>query len=180
MQFFDQTNYVMPKRYVPREVTYNYREKIEREDDQLRGILLKPPQIIIFLQQLVLKPFRFYRLRFTSPIISVCYIRNLSDQIVSKWVTFNAFTTDAVAIIRADLIVMLNQLESMMEWFTRDWEDLLYPWVPFSTRYELDSKVYPYTLVIQQAIVLLGDIVLECYLLYAESKKVIIIINIGC
>ena len=66
MQFYDQSSYVMPKRHVPSEVTYNYREKIEREDDQLRGILLKPPQIIIFLQQLVLKPFNFYRVRFLT------------------------------------------------------------------------------------------------------------------
>ena len=67
---------------------------------------------------------------------------------------------------------MLNQLEGLIEWFTRDWEDLLYPWIPFSTRYELDSKVYPYTLCIQQLIQLLGDLVVDCYFLYDESKNV--------
>ena len=67
---------------------------------------------------------------------------------------------------------MLNQLEGLIEWFTRDWEDLLYPWIPFSTRYELDSKVYPYTLCTQHFIQLFGDLVLDCYFLYKESKNV--------
>ena len=67
---------------------------------------------------------------------------------------------------------MLNELEGLIEWFTRDWEDLLYPWIPFSTRYELDSKVYPFTLCIQQLIQLLGDLVIDCYFLYDQSKNV--------
>ena len=67
---------------------------------------------------------------------------------------------------------MLNELEGLIEWFTRDWEDLLYPWIPFSARYELDSKVYPFTLCIQQLIQLLGDLVIDCYFLYDQSKNV--------
>ena len=72
---------------------------------------------------------------------------------------------------------MLNQLEGLIEWFTRDWEDLLYPWIPFSTRYELDSKVYPYTLCIQQLIQISGDLVVDCYFLYEESKKVSLLLS---
>ena len=54
----------MPERYVPRSmVTYTGVEKLERGDNQLRGILLKPPQIIIFIQQAVLKPFYLYQER---------------------------------------------------------------------------------------------------------------------
>ena len=64
VQFFDKSEFEMPERYVPRSmVTYTGVEKLERGDNQLRGILLKPPQIVIFLQQAILKPFFLYRTR---------------------------------------------------------------------------------------------------------------------
>ena len=64
MQFFDEKDFEMPERYVPRStVVYTGVEKLERGDNQLRGILLKPPQIVIFLQQAVLKPFYLYQKR---------------------------------------------------------------------------------------------------------------------
>ena len=91
---------------------------------------------------------------------------------MNKWKSFEEFSTDYVTIIRSDLIVILNQIEGIIEWFARDWEDLLFPWIPFSTRYELDSKVYPYTLCIQQLINLAADLVIEGFLIFNKTKSV--------
>ena len=89
-----------------------------------------------------------------------------------KWKSFDTFSTDYVTIIRSDLIVILNQIEGIIEWFVRDWEDLLFPWILFSTRYELDSKVYPYTLCIQQLISLTADVIIEGFLIFTKAKNV--------
>ena len=95
-----------------------------------------------------------------------------SESFVAKWKRFDKFSTDCVTIIRSDLIVILNQIEGIIEWFVRDWEDLLFPWIPFSTRYELDSKVYPYTLCIQQLISLTADVIIEAFLIFTKAKNV--------
>ena len=45
----------------------------------------------------------------------------------------------------------------MAEWFVRDWEDILFPWVNFLSRVLLDTYVYPYTLSAAEFIGLTGD-----------------------
>ena len=44
--------YPIPKQYTPKpKPEYNIEEKIEIKDNQIRGLIMKPPQIVIFIQQ---------------------------------------------------------------------------------------------------------------------------------
>ena len=44
--------YPIPKQYTPKpKPEYNFEEKIEIKDNQIRGLVMKPPQIVIFIQQ---------------------------------------------------------------------------------------------------------------------------------
>ena len=44
--------YPIPKQYTPKpKPEYNFEEKIEIKDNQIRGLIMKPPQIVIFIQQ---------------------------------------------------------------------------------------------------------------------------------
>ena len=32
------------------------------------------------------------------------------------------------------MVFLIRELEFLVEWFIRDWEDLLYPWIVYQTR----------------------------------------------
>ena len=75
--------------------------------------------------------------------------------------TYRVSTTVTVTIVNVN-----------MKTYDRDWEDLLFPWVPFVTRYTLDRWIYPFTFSVSNLINLLSVIITQLYHLYLLSKKV--------
>lgn len=66
---------------------------------------------------------------------------------------------------------MVHDLEGIIEWFVRDWEDLLYPWVPYRSRLLLDSYVFPYTFLIAGFIDLIGEELFRLTDILLETKR---------
>ena len=73
--------------------------------------------------------------------------------------------------VSSDVKFLVSELESMAEWFVRDWEDLLFPWIPFSSRLLLDFYVFPYTLAISAFIDLIGEELFRFTDVLLEAKR---------
>ena len=43
------------------------------------------------------------------------------------------------------MVYLIRELEFFLEWFIRDWEDLLYPWIVFQTRSRGFKKIQSFS-----------------------------------
>ena len=79
-------------------------------------------------------------------------------------------------VITHDLRVLLEELEFFTQWMIRDGEDLVFPWVNYTSREMIDQYVFNYTFAAGEIIELSGQTAFRTYRIieeaYIVSKKV--------
>ena len=78
-----------------------------------------------------------------------------------------AFWTNSV--ITHDLRVLLEELEFFTQWLIRDGEDLVFPWVNYTSREMIDQYVFNYTFAAGEIIELSGQTVFRTYRIVEEA-----------
>ena len=72
-------------------------------------------------------------------------------------------------VITHDLRVLLEELEFFTQWMIRDGEDLVFPWVNYTSREMIDQYVFNYTFAAGEIIELSGQTAFRTYRIIEEA-----------
>ena len=75
-------------------------------------------------------------------------------------------------VITHDLRVLMEELEFFTQWMVRDVEDLIFPWVNYTSRTTLDQYVFNYTFAAGELIEITGQTTFRSYKLLEEAYYV--------
>ena len=84
----------------------------------------------------------------------------------------NRYLEQIYSVIAHDLRVLLEELEFFAQWLIRDGEDLVYPWVNYTSREMIDQYVFNYTFAAGEIIELSGQTAFRTYRIVEEATIV--------
>jgi len=124
--------------------------------DDIVRMYNKPSQVAILLEQAIKQGYLFY--------IS-------ADQYYGEWVELFAdgYNDTDIEVITHDLRVLLEELEFFAQWMVRDAEDLVHPWVNYTSREVMDSYVFNYTFAAGEIIEITGQTTFRTYKIVEEA-----------
>ena len=97
-----------------------------------------------------------------------------ADQYYGEWVELFAdgYNDTDIEVITHDLRVLLEELEFFAQWMVRDAEDLVHPWVNYTSREVMDSYVFNYTFAAGEIIEITGQTTFRTYKIVEEAYYV--------
>jgi len=124
--------------------------------DDIVRMYNKPSQVAIILEQSIKQGYLFYL---------------SADQYGKEWKElFNdGFNDTDIEVITHDLRVLLEELEFFTQWLIRDGEDLVFPWVNYTSREMIDQYVFNYTFAAGEIIELSGQTAFRTYRIVEEA-----------
>ena len=125
----------------------------------------------IFLNRIQKKSFQFL-ISFKLDTGYLFYIS--ADQYYGEWVELFAdgYNDTDIEVITHDLRVLLEELEFFAQWMVRDAEDLVHPWVNYTSREVMDSYVFNYTFAAGEIIEITGQTTFRTYKIVEEAYYV--------
>lgn len=126
-------------------------------DDILRTYQ-KPSQVAVILEQAIKQGYLFY-------LSAVNY--------GEEWkLLFNdGFNDTDVEVITHDLRVLLEEVEFFTQWMIRDGEDLVFPWVNYTSRDLIDQYVFNYTFGAGEMFEIIGQTTFRTYKIVEEATR---------
>ena len=102
------------------------------------------------------------------------------ERIVQRWIQWYRYwrfqpqevpagLTFFYLVITHDLRVLLEELEFFTQWLIRDGEDLVFPWVNYTSREMIDQYVFNYTFAAGEIIELSGQTAFRTYRIVEEA-----------
>jgi len=126
-------------------------------DDILRTYQ-KPSQVAIILEQAIKQGYLFY-------LSSINYGEEW------KGLFDDGFNDTDVEVITHDIRVLLEELEFFTQWMIRDGEDLVHPWINFTSRDLIDDKIFNYTFGAGEMIEIIGQTTFRTYKILEEAAR---------
>ena len=135
------------------------KEQFENSDSMAHGTCSSPVEGLDIISCSNLKGYLFY--------IS-------ADQYYGEWVELFAdgYNDTDIEVITHDLRVLLEELEFFAQWMVRDAEDLVHPWVNYTSREVMDSYVFNYTFAAGEIIEITGQTTFRTYKIVEEAYYV--------
>ena len=84
----------------------------------------------------------------------------------------DGFNDTDVEVITHDIRVLLEELEFFTQWMIRDGEDLVHPWINFTSRDLIDAKIFNYTFGAGEMIEIIGQTTFRTYKILEEAARV--------
>jgi len=134
--------------------------------DNILRTYQKPSQVAIILEQAIKQGYLFY--------LSAA---NYGEE--WKLLFDDGFNDTDVEVIAHDLRVLLEEVEFFTQWMIRDGEDLVHPWVNFTSRDMVDQYIFNYTFGAGEMFEIIGQTTFRTYKIVEEATRVIVIINIS-
>ena len=106
---------------------------LEKFDNNVRRFATKASQITIFLEGLFYKPLYLIESVMDLYPTWIELSKSVNLEIIHVFSMVRLFFLFFLFIIK-DMVFLIRELEFFVEWFIRDWEDLLYPWIVYQTR----------------------------------------------
>ena len=106
---------------------------LEKFDNNVRRFATKASQITIFLEGLFFKPLYLIEAVMDLYPTWIELSKSVNLEIIHVFSMVRLFNNLSVKNIK-DVVFLIRELEFIAEWFIRDWEDLLYPWIVYQTR----------------------------------------------
>lgn len=126
-------------------------------DDILRTYQ-KPSQVAIILEQSIKQGYLFYL---------------SADNYGKEWIQLfdDGFNDTDIEVITHDLRVLLEELEFFTQWMIRDGEDLVHPWINYTSRELIDTYVFNYTFGAGELIEIIGQSSFRTYKIVEEATR---------
>ncbi|CBY42358.1 unnamed protein product, partial [Oikopleura dioica] len=124
-------------------------------DDILRTYQ-KPSQVAIIIEQSVKQGYLFYL---------------SAENYGEEWKALfdDGFNDTDIEVITHDLRVLLEELEFFAQWMIRDGEDLVHPWVNYTSRELIDAKLFNYTFGAGELIEIVGQTSFRTIKIFEEA-----------
>jgi hypothetical protein len=106
---------------------------LQKFDNNVRRFATKASQITIFLEGLFYKPLYLIETVMDLYPTWLELSKSVNLEIIHVFSMVRLFFDLSYFIIK-DMVFLIRELEFLVEWFIRDWEDLLYPWIVYQTR----------------------------------------------
>jgi len=84
----------------------------------------------------------------------------------------DGFNDTDVEVVSHDLRVLLEEVEFFTQWLIRDGEDLVHPWINFTSRDMVDEFVFNYTFGAGEMIEIMGQTTFRTYKIVEEAYRV--------
>ena len=84
----------------------------------------------------------------------------------------DGFNDTDVEVITHDLRVLLEEVEFFTQWMIRDGEDLVFPWVNYTSRDLIDQYVFNYTFGAGEMFEIIGQTTFRTYKIVEEATRV--------